>query len=599
MLIATGEVRAGEILPTDWESLIGGIVNQNDLQLVRLDRVPAGFQITVAATPAIGSNSDRFNRAATSAFTAVQGILGGTVIGVPTTYDAQAAQDETLPTLEEYVLEAQPWFPQSQVTAEEIAAAGLAQLKESVEVVLLTATEVELSAALSLMTPMPGRNALVRLNAPKATYYVGRFGAVCTALGLSSMGSVGRDASITTTTRAIAMWRPKALVMMGIAFGLKPGKQQYGDVLVSDKITPYEPQRKGVVTVRRGQPASPGKTLLARFRAAAGWVFERPDGSHCKKHVGEVLSGEKLVDDKTFRDELVQLFPDAIGGEMEGAGLYAAAADGDVEWIIVKGICDWGYGKHPSHQELAAAAAGSLVMHVLKDSTVLHGLERPRVEPDQAAPPSIRLSGEPEQVATLSIEVKRERDLRVLRRLLQNLPLRFIDLFIEDAQMDRIPQDVFFFWEGFNVEATARDFHVFDDELRNTIVAFHQAWGRALSHGEYFITTLNPNMYRYRNRLPGEPREYEANYRRYHEDVTAMEQALDAFVEQIKSRFEEVDLFATSKEAWEPFVEWKKEFKASRKPADSVPTSRQSRRRHKRGSAPSRRVATVKPRAKK
>ena len=57
---------------------------------------------------------------------------------------------------------------------------------------------------------------------------------------------------------------------------------------------------------------------------------------------------------------------------MEGAGLAAAAGRVGVPWILVKAICDWGDGqKHGKHQPLAAAAAVSLVHHVLSQKNVL------------------------------------------------------------------------------------------------------------------------------------------------------------------------------------------------------------------------------------
>lgn len=83
-----------------------------------------------------------------------------------------------------------------------------------------------------------------------------------------------------------------------------------------------------------------------------------------KKHTGELLSGEKLVDNKAFRDELFSKFPNAIGGDMESFGVYSAAANhGIQEWIVVKGICDWAYGKSKDkklRQENAANAAVDL-----------------------------------------------------------------------------------------------------------------------------------------------------------------------------------------------------------------------------------------------
>ena len=86
-------------------------------------------------------------------------------------------------------------------------------------------------------------------------------------------------------------------------------------------------------------------------------------------HFGVVLSGEKVVDNPEFRAELLQHEPHAIGGEMEGTGLYAAC-NGRVDWILVKAICDWADGKkevvRKARQLTAAANAAQFVLHALQ-----------------------------------------------------------------------------------------------------------------------------------------------------------------------------------------------------------------------------------------
>ena len=67
--------------------------------------------------------------------------------------------------------------------------------------------------------------------------------------------------------------------------------------------------------------------------------------------------------------------PEAIGGEREGAGLYAVSYKGKVDWILVKAICDWGDGtKQKHHQGFAAAAAVDLLAHVLNQVGALDAL---------------------------------------------------------------------------------------------------------------------------------------------------------------------------------------------------------------------------------
>jgi nucleoside phosphorylase len=167
--------------------------------------------------------------------------------------------------------------------------------------------------------------------------------------------------------------------MVGIAFGKDPSKQKVADVLVASQVISYEPQRVGdTQTVPRGPITPTNPTLLNRFENVLDWTFLRPDGSRCRREVGPLLSGEKLVDDPAFKADPFARYPQAIGGEMEGVGLAAAAVRQGVPWILVKAICDWADGKkHGKHQPLAAAAAVSLAHHVLSQADVLHGLQKP------------------------------------------------------------------------------------------------------------------------------------------------------------------------------------------------------------------------------
>lgn len=104
-------------------------------------------------------------------------------------------------------------------------------------------------------------------------------------------------------------------------------------------------------------------------------TFRRPDNSICKKHVGQILSGEKLIDNIVFKEELLKQYPLANGGEMEGTGLWSAAQRARKKWIIVKGVCDWADGKkHDDYQAMAAASAVSLCIHVFSDSHALDGV---------------------------------------------------------------------------------------------------------------------------------------------------------------------------------------------------------------------------------
>ena len=164
---------------------------------------------------------------------------------------------------------------------------------------------------------------------------------------------------------------PSAVIMVGIAFGLDENKQQIGDILVSRQLVAYDSQRVGsdpegeqLIHIRGDRVSAP-VWLLDRFKAGLQTWQEPP-----RVCIGLILSGGKLVANQSYRDQLYQIEREAIGGEMEGVGLYEAAQRHHVGWLLVKAICDWAdSNKHVNkaeRQQEAATNAVRFTIHVLK-----------------------------------------------------------------------------------------------------------------------------------------------------------------------------------------------------------------------------------------
>lgn len=284
---------------------------------------------------------------------------------------------------------------------------GLADVRPRVriDVVLVTATKVELTAVLRRLSPISGQRHVLKLH-DKNTYFVGQLGAHTVALVMSSMGTTGKNAATLVTYDALQLWLPKAVIMPGIAFGRHKKTQLAGDVLVAEQIIPYGPRRLGRRIVHRGAAASATLELFDRFRNAIGWVFDGPQGP-CSIREGALLSGDELVDNPKRKRQLFNAFPAAIGGEMEGAGVSSAAQRMNTAWILAKAVCDWADGKkNKKYQRVAAEASVSLVEHVLSDPTALAGLEYTR----------------PARYSTAIDETGVERANTVLPTRLENVP---------------------------------------------------------------------------------------------------------------------------------------------------------------------------------
>jgi nucleoside phosphorylase len=276
----------------------------------------------------------------------------------------------------DYKDEDQDWYQPDFPTTDRLTPNQWKPLQQEIDVVMMTATDVELYAVIKYLNPYPQKEKVLQVNHENGeTYFLGKFGEFKIVVTKCRMGTVGEGAATLATEKALNTWNPKAIIMVGIAFGKDPNKQKIADVLVASAIIPYENQRIGDEKIFRS-PIPPSNTiLLNRFENAHGWRFLRPDNTRSQQIFGHILSGEKLVDNSTFKTELFERYPNAAGGEMEGAGLYGAAQSRGTAWILVKSICDWGDGtKSKKYQRLAAAAATSLVHYVLSDKTVLNGI---------------------------------------------------------------------------------------------------------------------------------------------------------------------------------------------------------------------------------
>jgi nucleoside phosphorylase len=160
---------------------------------------------------------------------------------------------------------------------------------------------------------------------------------------ISGMGATGIEGAQETVRRSIDDVNPNVVLMVGIAFGVDDKKQKIGDILVSRQVFLYESQRrnKDSTIVNRGDTVTASPMLLGwASHAEVNWGDEKPS-----IHTGLILSGEKLVDNLSFRDGLVSMASEAIGGEMEAAGVYVACQNSKVEWLVIKAICDWANGE--------------------------------------------------------------------------------------------------------------------------------------------------------------------------------------------------------------------------------------------------------------
>src|SRR2546423_11353846 len=238
--------------------------------------------------------------------------------------------------------------------------------RDKADLLLVTATEVETRAVLNVFPWQ--ESTFGRRYIGDHTYFdLGVIGGARTFLVQSEMGAGGPAGATLVVHEGIKALSPSAVIMVGIAFGLVPEEQRLGEILVSWQLVGYERQKieqglDGKEIIRhRGDRVQASPRLLSRLRAS---IF---DWQGPKVHFGLVLSGDKLANDQNFRNKLLGIEPEAIGGEMEGIGVDSAAHRNKVDWILVKAICDWAdEHKDDAYQQLAAENAARFLLHVLQ-----------------------------------------------------------------------------------------------------------------------------------------------------------------------------------------------------------------------------------------
>ena len=202
-------------------------------------------------------------------------------------------------------------------------------------------------------------------------------------VGISST-TMGLTAAAISTTQLIFRFKPRIVVMTGIAAGTKGGGKQFGDVLVADPSVDYN---SGKVVFENGvrdfqpdpYPVSLNprlRTVLARYRGShplfgtirTRWTGKVPPTMN-RLHVGPVGAADQVIDDPTRIIEIQRSWRKLIGIEMETYGVYRAcseAPDPKPRFVSFKAVCDFAAHKTDSWQPYAAFMAAEFAVRFLK-----------------------------------------------------------------------------------------------------------------------------------------------------------------------------------------------------------------------------------------
>ncbi|XP_044179363.1 uncharacterized protein LOC114951146 isoform X1 [Acropora millepora] len=184
------------------------------------------------------------------------------------------------------------------------------------------------------------------------------------ALMNCSKGAATPGGSLTVLLNAFRVLRPKAVFSVGTCISLSLENVRMGDVVISSKVTTAE-----------GYSTPVGRLFASLVRDAPyGWVapLANPDELNVKVHCDCDILSHSLPEIYGYDDICVK-YPGAVAIETEAAGVYAAAYDANIEWVIVKGVASHFHErKSVTHEwmSFASTMAASVVSKMLNDPTV-------------------------------------------------------------------------------------------------------------------------------------------------------------------------------------------------------------------------------------
>ena len=261
-------------------------------------------------------------------------------------------------------------------------------LAKDKNIVLMTATDTELRAVLGYLKPLDDQDKIIETVTPEEAgrekVYIGKYGQYPVVVGMSAQAKDRQgpiDATHVTRNIMIA-FKPRFIISIGICYSVDIKKYSYCDIAVASMVCDLNSIRVGNDNKwkTRKDIIPAGEILLKAFWPPTGFKLFRPDKKQVRVHCGTIISRADLINDADYKKALKELAgPDAIAGEMEGAGIMAAIKnvpyDRNVQAIIIKAISDNADGtkdKDRHWKDYAADAVASYVHHQMdKDNGAL------------------------------------------------------------------------------------------------------------------------------------------------------------------------------------------------------------------------------------
>lgn len=220
----------------------------------------------------------------------------------------------------------------------------------------------------------------MRIEGDSQLYYEADFTKFGMKIFAARQDEMGMTASATLTMKLIEHFRPKYVIMPGIAAGAleeSGNAQMYGDVILANMIWNYSNGKyvsKDRADIVFGEVGFLPRPTVVNIDPELLEYFEKAVNSEHNEthvHVGAMASGSAVVANRTILEQQVKgQFQSTKGLEMEGYGVaYAAshATEPRPKAIIAKSVCDFADSrKSDKYQKFAAYTSCEFVQLMLE-----------------------------------------------------------------------------------------------------------------------------------------------------------------------------------------------------------------------------------------
>lgn len=218
----------------------------------------------------------------------------------------------------------------------------------NVDIGIVTSADIEFNKVLNNLEPFIVDNIDLSFiytycDETKLRYYFGSLEGlnVCLVQSLST-GNMSDGGAFATIENLLKISKPQLILMLGVCCGIdSKAKKDKFNIYVSNSITYYEAAKVDVEYLTR--------SMVARQVKMSNIFIEEINSKKCIVKKGQYICGEKVVNNKKFKNELQKLYPGAIALDMESYSLVLAAKD--IPYIVIKAASDFGTNKNGSENQ--------------------------------------------------------------------------------------------------------------------------------------------------------------------------------------------------------------------------------------------------------